>query len=88
MKKLSSIAAALLIVMGSSAVASVTTDVVTMPKLAQLDQHFTASKRVAAIFTRGHYLQVKIDDELSAKVFDRYLDSLDYFHNVKYRELL
>lgn len=82
MKKLSSIAAALLIVMGSSALASVTTDVVTMPKLAQLDQHFTASKRVAAIFTRGHYLQVKIDDELSAKVFERYLDSLDYYHNV------
>ncbi|MBU2180603.1 MAG: hypothetical protein KJ930_14340, partial [Gammaproteobacteria bacterium] len=63
MKKLSSIAAALLIVMGSSALASVTTDTVTMPKLAQLDQHFTASKRVAAIFTRGHYLPVKIDDE-------------------------
>ncbi|MBU2426733.1 MAG: carboxy terminal-processing peptidase [Gammaproteobacteria bacterium] len=82
MKKLSSIAAALLIVMGSSALASVTTDTVTMPKLAQLDQHFTASKRVAAIFTRGHYLPVKIDDELSAKVFERYLDSLDYFHNV------
>lgn len=82
MKKLSGIAAALLIVMGSSALASVTTDVVTMPKLAQLDQHFTASKRVAAIFTRGHYLQVKIDDELSAKVFERYLDSLDYYHNV------
>lgn len=82
MKKLSSIAAALFLVMGSSAVASVTTDVVTMPKLAQLDQHFTASKRVAAIFTRGHYLQVKIDDQLSAKVFERYLDSLDYYHNV------
>jgi carboxyl-terminal processing protease len=82
MKKLSSIAAALLFVMGSSAVASVTTDVVTMPKLVQLDQHFTASKRVAAIFTRGHYLQVKIDDELSSKVFERYLDSLDFYHNV------
>ncbi len=82
MKKLSSIAAALLLIMGSSALASVTNDTVTMPKLAQLDQHFTASKRVAAIFTRGHYLQVKIDDELSAKVFERYLDSLDYFHNV------
>lgn len=82
MKKLSRIAATLLLVMGSSALASVTTDVVTMPKLAQLDQHFTASKRVAAIFTRGHYLQVKIDDELSAKVFARYLDSLDYYHNV------
>lgn len=82
MKKLSSIAAALLFVIGSSAVASVTTDVVTMPKLVQLDQHFTASKRVAAIFTRSHYLQVKIDDELSGKVFERYLDSLDFYHNV------
>jgi len=82
MKKISSIAAALLIVLGGPVLASVTTDVVTMPKLAQLDQHFTASKRVAAIFTRGHYLQVKIDDELSTKVFERYLDSLDYYHNV------
>jgi len=82
MKKLSSIAAALFLVLGSPVFASVTTDVVTMPKLAQLDQHFTASKRVAAIFTRGHYLQVKIDDELSAKVFERYLDSLDYYHNI------
>ena len=82
MKKLSSIAAALFLALGSPVFAAVTTDVVTMPKLAQLDQHFTASKRVAAIFTRGHYLQVKIDDELSAKVFERYLDSLDYYHNI------
>lgn len=82
MKKLSGIAAALLLISGSSALAAANADTVVMPKLAQLDQHFTASKRVAAIFTRGHYLQVQIDDELSAKVFERYLDSLDYFHNV------
>lgn len=82
MKRLSGIAAALLLISGSTVLAAVNSDTVVMPKLAQLDQHFTASKRVAAIFTRGHYLQVQIDDELSAKVFERYLDSLDYFHNV------
>ncbi len=82
MKKLSGIAAALLLISGSTVLAAVNSDTVVMPKLAQLDQHFTASKRVAAIFTRGHYLQVQIDDQLSAKVFERYLDSLDYFHNV------
>ncbi|WP_333797750.1 carboxy terminal-processing peptidase [Rheinheimera sp.] len=82
MKRLSGIAAALLLISGSTVLAAVNSETVVMPKLAQLDQHFTASKRVAAIFTRGHYLQVQIDDELSAKVFERYLDSLDYFHNV------
>ena len=82
MIRLSRIAAALLLVVTTSALAAVSSEPLAMPKLSQQDQHFTASKRVAAIFTRGHYLPVKIDDELSAKVFDRYLDSLDYFHNV------
>ena len=82
MIRLSRIAAALLLVVTTSALAAVSSEPLAMPKLSQQDQHFTASKLVAAIFTRGHYLPVKIDDELSAKVFDRYLDSLDYFHNV------
>jgi len=82
MKKLTAIAAGLVWVLSGVSFASEVTEHATMPKLEQLDQHFTASKRIAALLTRGHYLPVQLDDQLSAKVFDRYLDSLDYYHNV------
>lgn len=82
MKKLSSIAAALLLVLGSVSYASAPVETLELPKLNQLDQHFTSSKRVAAIFSRAHYLPVKIDDALSAKVFERYLDTLDFYKNI------
>ena len=82
MKKLTAIAAGLVWVLSGASFASEVTEHATMPKLEQLDQHFTASKRIAALLTRGHYLPVQLDDQLSAKVFDRYLDSLDYYHNV------
>lgn len=82
MKKLTAIAAGLVLVLSGVSYASDVTEHATMPKLEQLDQHFTASKRIAALLTRGHYLPVQLDDKLSAKVFERYLDSLDYYHNV------
>ncbi|MBQ4832466.1 carboxy terminal-processing peptidase [Pseudoalteromonas sp. MMG010] len=49
-----------------------------LPVLKQESQHSTASKRVANLFARSHYTPVRFNDELSAKVFDRYLDSLDF----------
>jgi carboxyl-terminal processing protease len=82
MKKLTAIAAGLVLVLSGVSYASDVAEHATMPKLEQLDQHFTASKRIAALLTRGHYLPVQLDDKLSAKVFERYLDSLDYYHNV------
>lgn len=82
MRKLSGIAAGLFLAFSGATIAAPVAEKVTLPELSQLDQHFTASKRIAAILTRGHYLPVQIDDKLSAKVFDQYLDSLDYFHNV------
>lgn len=86
MIRLSGIAFALLLA-GSGAAfagpaADVSKDKVELPKLAQLDQHFTASKRISAILTRAHYLPVRIDDQLSGKVYDQYLSGLDYFRNV------
>jgi len=83
MIRLSGIACAILL--GCSATvwaADVSKDKVELPQLTQLDQHFTASKRIGALLTRGHYLPVKFDDQLSAKVFDQYLSSLDYFRNI------
>ncbi|WP_333608749.1 carboxy terminal-processing peptidase [Arsukibacterium sp.] len=53
-----------------------------LPELNQSAQHATASKRIAALFTRSHYLPVQLNDELSARVFDIYLRNLDYFRNV------
>lgn len=49
-----------------------------LPKLAAESQHETASKRIASYFTRYHYSRVELDESMSKKVFERYLDQLDY----------
>ena len=48
------------------------------PQLDQESQHKTASKRIAAWFTRSHYKKIQLNDELSAKVYDKFLNNLDY----------
>ena len=53
-----------------------------LPVLKQESQHSTASKRVTNLFTRAHYKPIKFNDQLSEKVFDRYIESLDYNKNV------
>ena len=53
-----------------------------LPSLAPESQHATASKRIAARFTRGHYKKVKISESLSQEVFDRYIKQLDYARNI------
>lgn len=45
-------------------------------------QHVTVSERVTSRFTRSHYRQFTLDKAFSAKIFDRYLNLLDYSHNV------
>lgn len=55
---------------------------ISLPVLAPEAQHSTASKRITAQFTRAHYKQVKMDDALSAQIFDRYIKQLDYARNV------
>ncbi|WP_108650542.1 carboxy terminal-processing peptidase [Dongshaea marina] len=51
-----------------------------LPHLAQEPQHSAESKRIAAYFTRVHYKHVLLNDALSQKIFDRYLNFLDYRH--------
>lgn len=53
-----------------------------LPILTPESQHATASKRIAASFTRGHYKKVNIDDSLSKEVFERYIKQLDYSRNI------
>jgi carboxyl-terminal processing protease len=55
---------------------------ISLPVLTPETQHATASKRIAARFTRGHYKKVKISDSLSQEVFERYIKQLDYSRNV------
>ncbi|OUR62297.1 C-terminal processing peptidase [Colwellia sp. 39_35_sub15_T18] len=53
-----------------------------LPVLTPQSQHATASKRITARFTRGHYKKVKVSDALSQEVFDRFIKQLDYSRNV------
>ncbi|MFC4699476.1 carboxy terminal-processing peptidase [Glaciecola siphonariae] len=57
--------------------AKVTSEKVIIPTLEQEKQHSISAKRISDLFTRAHYKKIEINDELSEKVFERYLDSLD-----------
>lgn len=53
-----------------------------IPVLKEEPQHATVSERVTSRFTRSHYRQFDLNNAFSAKIFDRYLNLLDYSHNV------
>jgi carboxyl-terminal processing protease len=82
MKKLSVLATALIVAFSINASPDVSNQALVLPTITQDAQHATASKRITALFTRGHYSPVKLDDALSSKMFDTYLKNLDYYRNV------
>ncbi|HIF9084418.1 TPA: carboxy terminal-processing peptidase [Photobacterium damselae] len=49
-----------------------------LPTLAPEEQHTTAAKRVASRLTRSHYKHFNLDDQFSEKIYDRYIEMLDY----------
>ncbi|OKP05744.1 carboxy terminal-processing peptidase [Xenorhabdus eapokensis] len=53
-----------------------------LPDLKPEPQHPTVSKRIVSRFLRSHYRQFYLDADFSGKIFDRYLNQLDYGHNV------
>ncbi|HGJ5879825.1 MAG TPA: carboxy terminal-processing peptidase [Arsenophonus nasoniae] len=53
-----------------------------LPQLQQERQHAIISERVVSRFIRSHYRQFDLDEKFSSKIFDRYLNLLDYSHNV------
>lgn len=53
-----------------------------LPQLHQERQHSTLSERITSLFVHSHYRQFYLDDKFSAQIFDRYLNMLDYSHNV------
>lgn len=73
-----SIASAFLTVgVGAGAVTS-TPDVEALPLLQQESQHSVAAKRVSALFTRAHYKEISLDDTLSSRIYQRFIETLDH----------
>ncbi|MEO3679963.1 carboxy terminal-processing peptidase [Rheinheimera sp. FR7-31] len=82
MKRLSVLATAVIAVFSLNSVATEQAAPSVLPVISQDVQHATASKRITALFTRGHYNSVQLDDELSSRMFDTYLKNLDFYRNV------
>ncbi len=40
-----------------------------------------ATKRATTWLTQSHYRKIKLDDDFSEKIFDRYIKNLDFSHN-------
>jgi len=72
----------LLLLTGQAVAVEDITRVDQLPILKEETQHATVSERVTSRFTRSHYRQFDLDQAFSAKIFDRYLNLLDYSHNV------
>ena len=49
-----------------------------IPQLKQASQHAKVAKRVSDLFSRSHYKYMPLDNTLSQKVFDRYIEQLDF----------
>ena len=73
MKKLSILAASLMLALAVQAEPGKSEDDLVLPVVAQASHHATASKRITALFTRSHYVPMQLDDELSGRIFDMYL---------------
>ncbi len=46
------------------------------------EENSLATKRVTTRLTQSHYRKFQLDDGFSQKIFDRYVDLLDYSHNL------
>jgi carboxyl-terminal processing protease len=53
-------------------------DVNDIPQLAQQEQHAKVVKRVSDLYSRSHYKFIPLDNNLSQKIFERYIEQLDY----------
>ncbi|WJV55712.1 carboxy terminal-processing peptidase [Prodigiosinella aquatilis] len=67
---------------GGSFASETITRVDQIPQLHPEPQHATVSNRVTLRFLRSHYRRFTLDAQFSGKIFARYLNMLDYSHNV------
>lgn len=52
-----------------------------LPQLVPEVHHAKAAKRLVSTYARNHYVKFSLDDDLSQKIFERYLRTLDYNKN-------
>ncbi|MGI9264904.1 MAG: carboxy terminal-processing peptidase [Gammaproteobacteria bacterium] len=45
--------------------------------LEQTDRHAKISRLVTTLFERSHYRQIRVDDEVSSQILDRYIENMD-----------
>lgn len=55
-----------------------TVTIAQLPKLTQESQHEDVARRIASRLTRSHYRDVSLNKEFADKIFQRYLELLDY----------
>ena len=72
------IATASALYIGISFAVPVNSDLKDIPQLQQQEQHAKVAKRVSDLFSRSHYKFIPLNDALSRKVFERYIEQLDY----------
>ena len=47
------------------------------PGLEPSDRHAKISRLVTTLFERSHYRQIRVDDQVSSDVLDRYIEVMD-----------
>ncbi|MCF2947146.1 carboxy terminal-processing peptidase [Paraglaciecola aquimarina] len=77
-----SVVSALLAASSSAVAIENSTSSEDLPELKQESQHIASAKRISSQFLRSHYKQIDLNDELSEKIFDRFIRSLDFNRNV------
>ena len=64
-----------------AAVSESTPEIEALPILSPEAQHAKSAKRILNTYARSHYKKFQLNDELSEKIFDRYLRNLDFNKN-------
>lgn len=72
------IAASVMLVANSAVALEAKYSISELPKLASESQHKTATQRTVRRFEKSHYKLFEINDDFSSRVFERYLETLDY----------
>lgn len=81
-QRLFSITATATLVASCLAFASVDTKKFEAPELEQESQHKKSIQRIVNGFSRYHYKKIELNDELSAKMWDRFVRNVDYNKSV------
>ena len=78
LKRMFSVAGVAILVSSALAQAQVAQKTYEAPELSQESQHKKAIQRIENRFSRYHYENFQLNDQLSEKIWNRYLEVVDY----------